>query len=363
MEANAITQPLVGYAAMHESFALLFLLVFVLLSDTLGAEPREPEFAPADWGTDHIGKPIPNYVTGDECLFCHRKIGPNWSSNAHQLTVRPSSPDSPAIAALRSTAGGNGAADEVQFLMNSGRITRFLKRSKEYGKLELLNVACLPELVANQVKAKKPTSNLIRIESNGEVSSEKTPRWEKDVFSERCAGCHATAVEPETKAFSAISLDCYTCHGNVSLQHTQDVKRVLLSKTNREPRQVVSICGQCHLRGGRSRSSGLPYPNSFVAGDNLFRDFKVDLAEAKINDLPPIERHIFRNTRNVTIMGSKTTCLSCHNIHDQNSDKHQALRDDTSCLDCHTRQDGNLELSGLFIETQRGKSHSRVCDY
>jgi hypothetical protein len=32
---------------------------------------------PAAWGTNHVGQPVPEYVHGDECLFCHRfNVGP-----------------------------------------------------------------------------------------------------------------------------------------------------------------------------------------------------------------------------------------------------------------------------------------------
>ena len=41
--------------------------------------------------------------------------------------------------------------------------------------------------------------------------------------------------------------------------------------------EITSICGSCHLRGGRSRTTGLPYPAGFVAGADLFKDFEVDL--------------------------------------------------------------------------------------
>ncbi|MDP7204719.1 MAG: hypothetical protein QGH11_04065, partial [Pirellulaceae bacterium] len=45
---------------------------------------------PAAWGSDHVGEAVPEYMTGDECLFCHRKkIGASWSKNPHQTTVRP----------------------------------------------------------------------------------------------------------------------------------------------------------------------------------------------------------------------------------------------------------------------------------
>jgi hypothetical protein len=44
---------------------------------------------PAGWGGSHAGKEIPEYVHGDECLFCHRNdIGPSWQKNAHGITVR-----------------------------------------------------------------------------------------------------------------------------------------------------------------------------------------------------------------------------------------------------------------------------------
>ena len=33
---------------------------------------------------DHAGQPVPNYVTGDECLFCHRvKVADTWQQNPH----------------------------------------------------------------------------------------------------------------------------------------------------------------------------------------------------------------------------------------------------------------------------------------
>ena len=44
---------------------------------------------PAAWGGNHVGKPIPEYVHGDECLFCHRNtIGVTWQKNAHGVAVR-----------------------------------------------------------------------------------------------------------------------------------------------------------------------------------------------------------------------------------------------------------------------------------
>ncbi len=140
--------------------------------------------------------------------------------------------------------------------------------------------------------------------------------WQPDVFASRCAGCHTTAVDPATHAFSNFALDCYTCHGVVPLVHTGNALLVWLSHTHeRPPRQIVAICGQCHLRGGRSRSTGLPYPNNFVAGDDLFGDFQVDLNRADDASLNATDRHVYTKTRAVVERSSKVTCLNCHPIH------------------------------------------------
>ena len=41
-------------------------------------------------GQDHVGHPLPEYVTGDECLFCHRvQVADTWQQNPHARTVRP----------------------------------------------------------------------------------------------------------------------------------------------------------------------------------------------------------------------------------------------------------------------------------
>ena len=66
---------------------LAALLAITLAIESLGQENARLD--PAAWGSDHVGKLLPQYMTGDECLFCHRDIGPMWQENRHQLTIRP----------------------------------------------------------------------------------------------------------------------------------------------------------------------------------------------------------------------------------------------------------------------------------
>jgi predicted CXXCH cytochrome family protein len=146
--------------------------------------------------------------------------------------------------------------------------------------------------------------------------------------------------------------------------HTEDSSHALLSAKNRRPQQVVSICGQCHLRGGISESSGLPYPNTFVPGDNLFLDFDVDLAETAISSHSALEQHIFLNSRDIAALGeTKVDCLSCHDVHAGSTEKHENLRDSKLCSSCHLPGADKSQLHASISLENTLQQHSHVCDY
>jgi len=247
---------------------------------------------------DHVGKPVPTYVTGDECLFCHRvKVADTWQQNPHARTVWP-----------------NEKGDELI----GSKLARPLRKAG-YGKFDILD------------------------------ADKKT--WDKNKFADRCAGCHTTAVDPQTKAFSTAALDCYTCHGVADPNHTKDSALMRFSsKYPKNAQEIVSVCGSCHLRGGKSRSSSLPYPNNFVPGDDLFRDFEVDLSQAD-ND-----RHVFTNVRDVLKNGSTVTCLNCHAIHTDSSAKHKRVLTGAICQDCHNAE-------GPKSVIKKYEVHSALCEY
>src|SRR5438067_2180525 len=176
----------------------------------------------AAWGANHIGKPLPNFTSGDECLFCHRDVGPGWPTNRHGQTIR--------------TADANSSlpksfAAEIEFILGGKNSQRFLKRSAEHGRLDLLDA--------------------------------DKAQWDTKTFAARCAGCHSTGVDSTKQTFAAISLDCFVCHGEPPDKHTTQGSLVFLSPHRRDsPAVVTSICAQCHLRTGASKSTVLPYPNN-----------------------------------------------------------------------------------------------------
>ncbi len=317
---------------------------------------REPVFAgrripapapqtldPAAWGRDHVGRQLPEFMTGDECLFCHRMdVGPTWTRNRHYQTMRRAEPEAAAVAALRTLPSTKAAAEQVEFVLGSRRQVRFLKRGRKYGHLSLLSTAASPTRQSGKFRL-----------LHGEH-----PQWDSETFGKSCAGCHASGLDSQTGAVAAVSLDCFTCHGEITLEHTRDSSKALLAKRRRDPsRVVVSICGQCHLRTGTSRSNGRRFANNFVAGDNLFRDLRIDWSDKHLDSLEPGDRHILQNIRDVALLGrAQINCLSCHDVHKQSSTKHRKLTAAAICGNCH-RPDGGRTV------VNRRKQHNRVCEY
>ena len=296
---------------------------------------------PKAWGGNHAGKPVPEYVHGDECLFCHRNdIGSTWQKNAHGVTVRQRE-DAPELAkTLESLPALAEMAKQVEYFLGSRHRARLLKK-EGYGKFTLLNAQVA--LGGNGQPAKL-------------IDHEKLA-WDKVKFAGRCAGCHTTGVDPETRAFSEFGLDCYACHGAVDLNHSNDTSLVLLSKKRRnDAKAITSLCAQCHLRESKSRSSGLPYPNNFVAGDNLFQDLEVDWARADDQKLNAGDRHVWRNVRDVALYGNESiTCLNCHQVHANSSFKHRRVLRAPICAECHQGEG--------FKDVKRYEVHSALCEY
>jgi hypothetical protein len=255
---------------------------------------------------------VPRYVTGDECLFCHRvKVADTWEKNPHARTVHP-------------REDSDRFPSDAAFVLGAHPPQRGL-RPDGYGKFDLLS-------------------------ADGK-------NWDKQTFALRCAGCHTTAVDPETHAFSTSSLDCYTCHGVAPENHPNDTSLIWFSKKHaKDPKQIVSICGQCHLRDGKAKSNGLPYPDNFVAGDDLFAGFQIDFAKADDQNLNPADRHILRNARDVILHGGDVTCISCHRIHDNTSAKHPLVQAGPICLDCHNPE-------GPKSVRKKYTVHSDLCEY
>ena len=330
-----------------------------------GDDVPKPSVAPLDptaWGTDHVGQPVPEYITGGECLFCHRSdIGESWSTDRHNRTIRPApdtteirddapaylARDADAMSRLRRDDDTADIADDVELLLGDARSLRFLRWGEKYGTAEMLSVA-----------AHARRGRRYRLYHDTQAERGRAHFHDAQHFASRCAGCHTTAVDPNSLAFAATGLDCYTCHGTADEEHANDPALILLAEAREDPpRVVVSLCGSCHIRHGRSRSTHRRFANNFVPGDNLFRDLEVDFAAADAADLNPIDRHVLVNVREVVVEGSEvTTCLTCHDVHARSTRRHRDLADTEYCALCHDPDEPKKRHRVYEV-------HSDVCHY
>lgn len=336
----------------HKLLAVLLALAFLSLRGVLGQENAQDKkpLDPAAWGKNHAGQQVPEFVHGDECLFCHRNtIGATWQKNAHGVTIRQREDAAELTPLIKTNPAIANLDGEIEYFLGSRRHVRLLKKDG-YGKFALLTAKAVLG----------PDKKLV------EWRNAEKPVWQKEKFANSCTGCHATGIDAKTRAFAAFGLDCYVCHGNVSLEHTNDTSLILLSKKNRTGKEVVtSLCAQCHLRSeqgaAQSQSTGLPYPNTFIAGDNLFQDYLVDWKRADDPQLNPGDRHVWRNVRDVALHDESYTCLNCHQVHVADpasaTQKHRRLPRSPICFDCHSQAEGQ------FKQVQKYVVKSALCEY
>jgi len=271
------------------------LVMTAVVASSCSSAPAPPAPPAAD-ASISARRRAPEFLSGDECLFCHReKVGAGWAGNLHNRTVH----DIGVVAR-------EGVPAPAEFALGAREVKYWLRTTADYGVLAIRTAA---------------------------------GAWDEEVFATSCAGCHASGVHPETGAFVAVSLDCFVCHGDVTLEHTNDPGRALLSPRREvDPLVVTSICGQCHLRGGRSRSTGRAWPSGFIAGDALFDDFEFDFSDGALTALSVADRHVAENVRDVALEGrTGVTCLSCHSIHGESSQAHRQVEETDLCFTCHVR--------------------------
>ena len=132
-----------------------------LCSTTAGwwPSPREPS-TPRTGGATTSAGPCPEYVDGNECLFCHRNdVGPTWSDNHHNRSVRELAPDSPALAALAASPGLKQAAGEVSLVMGESHRQRFLKpAAASVSSTCFRSRGCPPRAAAARANSSRPIS-------------------------------------------------------------------------------------------------------------------------------------------------------------------------------------------------------------
>jgi hypothetical protein len=303
---------------------------------------------PAAWGGNHVGKPAPEFYGGDECLFCHRfTVGQVWQKDSHFRSVRgkfKDGKDSPEIVFLQSDKNGKKAIGQFDLILGFKRMIRLLSRNDE-GGFDLTPHGIL-----------KPGT-----EEQRYFDSRWGHGYVGGSFTINCIGCHMTGVDQAKGLPFESFVGCEPCHGPHHPAHTNGTTVFMrfAKKAKETPQMIASTCGSCHLRGGESKSTGRPYPNNFISGDNLFKDFNFDFGKAdnpKLNPPNLMDMHIQRNIRDIVVNGqTDLTCLSCHKMHPSDTLTHRRRARTDYCFVCHQIEP--------FKDRKPYEVHSAVCEY
>jgi Cytochrome c554 and c-prime len=157
----------------------------------------------------------------------------------------------------------------------------------------------------------------------------------------RCLECHATdfkALPPPSNRYSktgfALGIQCEKCHGPGSQHVTEEKgKRVpgapatVLNPAHFSRERQMDLCAWCHAGHGQPAKSSF----SYLPGDVL--DEYIHLQKPAPN--APLDVHgnqveLLKQSR--CYLSSSMTCLTCHNVHEQ---QHDPVAFSKRCLSCH----------------------------
>ncbi len=169
---------------------------------------------------------------------------------------------------------------------------------------------------------------------------------EKKSWFNKCAGCHATGVDPVKKTFKEAGVGCESCHGPGS-NHVKAIPGYEMFTTVNPQRMTsasaAEICGSCHSRG-KDKKSAHPFPVEYMTSRglaNLYLHF--DLADKKENPemFWPSGEGKYDYMQYIDWKGSEhakagVTCSSCHTVHERKTTFQTRLAGDQQCKSCHT---------------------------
>jgi hypothetical protein len=174
------------------------------------------------------------------------------------------------------------------------------------------------------------------------VSLHHPEEWQSLPFETRCAACHVTDFRGDRHSFEEIGVGCEACHGPGGRHVDSEDRADVVAFAELDAAEEATVCARCHLQGGRSASSGLPYAPAYVPGGSLFDDYHFDWAQ--LDSAPAdqaLDAHQKMLIRRAVLDGDGSLrCTSCHELHGLSHDKHRRLPVGDPCFTCH---DGDVQ--------------------
>jgi hypothetical protein len=297
------------------------------------------------------------YSGSKACINCHKVVYDSHVSTAHYLTSQPST---------REYIKGSFEPENNSFAFSPFVKVAMEKRKDSFYQVEYMNgIEKRKQRFDITVGSGKVGQSYLSWRGNRLVQLPITfftpaNQWSnspgypgKVVFNRpitsRCLECHSTWVEvmsnpsrePEefNHANMIYGVDCEKCHGPAG-QHVQfqtenpaeTQAKYIINPSSFSRQQKLDMCALCH--GGQLTKTKSSF--SFEAGDKLSDYFTIDtLSPNSMSiDVHGNQYGLLRSSKCFT--QSDMTCNSCHNSHQNESDKMEVFSQ--RCMSCHNNQ-------------------------
>ena len=298
-----------------------------------------------------------SYVGSDKCEYCHLEHYNSWKNTLHSQTLQDVTQNQDALAAeidpviirrdLQAAADLLAVAVDDVYIPKTEEIKYTIGRQWEQGYLiskhDTLYVAPI------QYSAREE-----RWVSHNEAD------WDKRPWLTKCAGCHATGVDIETRSFAEPRVGCEACHGPAS-HHVALPEAAVFQKhrTIVNPSHLPTgfrnqICGACHSRGKATKVAGVDWPvgyrpgralgiyyqaTSFAAGDDRFV-YPNEFAKGRYMQYNDWKKSVHAR--------EGVACTTCHYMHPLGVAPNQFQTKGAGsqqCLQCHKVINNNMAHS------------------
>jgi len=271
---------------------------------------------------DILAKPK-DFVGSDRCRECHLEHYDAWRKTPHSLATQDTREN----------------PDAILTVFDRHRIAEDLKRKESKAlPADKIHVPAIKDILYTNGSRWKQ-SYIIRKEGVLYVAplqydikarrwlSYNESSWDRESWILKCAGCHATGVDPEANSFAESGVSCESCHGRGS-QHAALPKTAALEKrqTIINPAKLpigtaAQVCGSCHSRGRSILSPQAAWPVNYSPGKLLDAYYHTDsYADADVKkayaEAFAKGHHQQYTDWHISIHAKEgVTCTSCHDVH------------------------------------------------
>lgn len=296
------------------------------------------------------------YASIKDCNDCHRRVGNNFETTAHAMSMFEPEDYPEAVVADFSvgddermftfpeeTEARPFTLEDIAFVVGSGQMAqRFV------------------------VDVGEKDYRVLPAEWNVEEGAWQALELPNgDSWAENCASCHATGYDAETHEYSEVSVTCEACHGP-GLNHVETADDAGSSINDEEEAAILAAitiipeptaCSTCHSQPMDGATWVDPIHQSIGAYDAWVGSPHAHMTDVALADDVDENADPDAAPSESYVSPYALDCAGCHAMHSEDEVHQHLLTIDTSeglCLNCHDSNAGDLMAGASIVENVVG---------